>query len=190
MMYLVAAIIAVIVLIIVINMIISRTQLNNAKKEAKDSLSNFIEALKNGEEEKIAELKLKKNLNKEVFSKIEYEVKTSEGDLENQKVKISITNKDMETVMARFNTLKSASKGTDLQSQIKDSAIKQIIESNSTPVATNEIEVDMKKEENEWKIVNIEDEVFINALLPGIKEYLESEEDSFGGFVNNLFQEQ
>ena len=180
-------ILAIVILGFIISLAIKKVQVNSAKNEAKESLKSFIEALKNEDEEQISKLNLKKKLNNAVFSQIEYDIKRSDGDLNTQKVIIEIKNKDMKVVMDRYRTLKTASKGTELQNQIEDSAIKQIIEAKQTPIVTNEIEVEMVKENDNWKIANIEDENFINGLLPGIQEYLDSPEDNFNEFMNNLF---
>lgn len=171
--------------------------LNLTKKQALDTVDKMFTALKTGDEEQIKQYinieeltedetteentSEDQEMEKAMLKNLNYEVISTDVKLNECTVKVNISNKDLKTVfgnyMAKAFSLAFSQAFGAMTEEEMDNQLKQYFEeqydSDSIETITTEITIDMKKENGKWNITCDEDK-FIDAVLPGYKEVVES----------------
>lgn len=172
--------------------------LNLTKKQALDTVDKMFTAIKTGDEEQIKQYinieelteeeetteentSEDQEMEKAMLKKLNYEVISTDVKLNECTVKVNISNKDLKTVfgnyMAKAFSLAFSQAFGAMTEEEMDNQLKQYFEeqydSDSIETITTEITIDMKKENGKWNITCDEDK-FIDAVLPGYKEVVES----------------
>lgn len=191
----IALIVVLIIVLIVAGCFIA---LNLTKKQALDTVDKMFTAIKTGDEEQIKQYINIENLTEEeetteetaaedqemekaMLKNLNYEVISTDVRLNECTVKVNISNKDLKTVfgnyMAKAFSLAFSQAFGAITEEEMDNQLKQYFEeqydSDSIETITTEITIDMKKENGKWNITCDEDK-FVNAILPGYKEVVES----------------
>lgn len=171
--------------------------LNLTKKQALDTVDKMFTAIKTGDEEQIKQyinieelteeetteenISEDQEMEKAMLKNLNYEVISTDVKLNECTVKVNISNKDLKTVFGNyiakaFSLAFSQAFGAMTEEEM-DNQLKQYFEeqydSDSIETITTEITIDMKKENGKWNITCDEDK-FVNAILPGYKEVVES----------------
>lgn len=171
--------------------------LNLTKKQALDTVDKMFTAIKTGDEEQIKQyinieelteeetteenISEDQEMEKAMLKNLNYEVISTDVKLNECTVKVNISNKDLKTVfgnyMAKAFSLAFSQAFGAMTEEEMDNQLKQYFEeqydSDSIETITTEISIDMKKENGKWNITCDEDK-FVNAILPGYKEVVES----------------
>lgn len=172
--------------------------LNLTKKQALDTVDKMFTAIKTGDEEQIKqyinidnlkeeEEEAKSNIDKDqemekiMLNNLNYEVISTDVKFNQCTVKLNISNKNLKTVFENyiakaFSLAFSQAFGAMTEEEM-DNQLKQYFEeqynSESTETITSEMTIDLKKENGKWT-VNCDEDKFVDAVLPGYKEVVES----------------
>lgn len=172
--------------------------LNLTKKQALDTVDKMFTAIKTGDEEQIKQYinieelteeegateentSENEEMEKVMLKNLNYEVISTDVKLNECTVKANISNKDLKTVFGNYMTkvfsLAFSQAFGAMTEEEMDNQLKQYFEeqydSDSIETITTEITINMKKENGKWNITCDEDK-FIDAVLPGYKEVVES----------------
>ena len=179
--------------------------LNVTKTQALSTVDKMFTALKTGDEEQI-----KQNINienvieqneteedstsdnqemeKTMLKNLNYEVVSTDVKINKCTMKLNVSNKNLKTVFGNyiskaFSVAFSQAYGAMPEEEM-DAQLKQYFEeqynSEDIETVTTEVTINMKKENGKWNI-DCDEETFVNAVLPGYKEVVES--------LNNMNQE-
>lgn len=172
--------------------------LNLTKKQALDTVDKMFTAIKTGDEEQVKQYINIEGLTEEeeeteentsedeemekiMLKNLNYEVISTDVKFNECTVKLNVSNKDLKTVFGNYMTKVftlafSQAFGTMTEEEMNNQ-LKQYFEeqydSDSTETITSEITINMKKENGKWTMTCDED-AFVNAVLPGYEEVVES----------------
>lgn len=168
--------------------------LQATKKESMKTVDELFLALKSGDEEKIKEyITLEDNetstddtintseMEKVMLKNLSYEVVSTDVKLNECKVKLNVSNKDLKTVFGNymkkalslaFSQAFSQFSEEEMTTQLEKYFVEQY-DSEDIEMVKNELNVTVKRENGKWKITYDKDEMK-NALVPGYKEIMES----------------
>ncbi len=188
---------AILAVVVVFGVVFGITKISKGGKNPADSVTGFIEALKNVEVEKAAgyttdgntgSLDLESNnedaveMVKLYFKNLQYSVKNTTKEKDTAAVTVEISNKDLKTIFAMYATkayeialskLNGNSNTTELDMETEMlEYFKTLFDSQEVQTVTNTVDVKLNKVDKEWKVVV--DEALTDAMLPGINEVNES----------------
>ncbi len=188
---------AILAVVVVFGVVFGITKISKGGKNPADSVTGFIEALKNVEVEKAAgyttdgntgSLDLESNnedaveMVKLYFKNLQYSVKNTTKEKDTAVVTVEISNKDLKTIFAMYATkayeialskLNGNSNTTELDMETEMlEYFKTLFDSQEVQTVTNTVDVKLNKVDKEWKVVV--DEALTDAMLPGINEVNES----------------
>lgn len=116
---------------------------------------------------------------------VTYEVIQKDTKLNNCKIKLNVSNKDLKTIFANYFTQAfslafSQAFGNiseeEMNAQLEQYLMEQY-ESESIGMITNELEIEMVRKDGKWDMI-CDQEKLINAILPGFNEIMKSFEES------------
>lgn len=178
--------------------------LNLTKKQALDTIDKMFTAIKTGDEEQIKqyinidglkeEEEAEENVNEDkemekiMLNNLNYEVISTDVKFNQCTLKLNISNKNLKTVFGNYMTkafsLAFSQAFGAITEEEMNNQLKQYFEEQynleSTETITSEITIELKKEKGKWT-VNCDEDKFVDAVLPGYKEVVES--------LNNLDKE-
>lgn len=178
--------------------------LNLTKKQALDTIDKMFTAIKTGDEEQIKqyinidglkeEEEAEENVNEDkemekiMLNNLNYEVISTDVKFNQCTLKLNISNKNLKTVFGNYMTkafsLAFSQAFGAITEEEMNNQLKQYFEeqynSENTETITSEITIELKKEKGKWT-VNCDEDKFVDAVLPGYKEVVES--------LNNLDKE-
>lgn len=188
---------AILAVVVIFGVVFGITKISKGGKNPADSVTGFIEALKNVEVEKAAgyttdgntgSLDLESNnedaveMVKLYFKNLQYSVKNTTKEKDTAVVTVEISNKDLKTIFAMYATkayeialskLNGNSNTTELDMETEMlEYFKTLFDSQEVQTVTNTVDVKLNKVDKEWKVVV--DEALTDAMLPGINEVNES----------------
>lgn len=111
------------------------------------------------------------NLNAEgqklLFEKLEWKVLNEKQEGETATVEVEITNKDFKTIMGNYmqKALKAAISGNTSEKEMTNYLIEELRNEEVQTVTQNHI-ISLEKKDGKWEVV--EDENFVNSVLPGL----------------------
>lgn len=170
--------------------------LNLTKKQALDTVDKMFTAIKTGDEEQIKQYINIEDLTEEeeeentsedqemekaMLKNLNYEVISTDVKFNECTVKLNVSNKNLKIVFGNYMTkafsLAFSQAFGAITEEEMNNQLKQYFEeqydSDSTETITSEITINMKKESGKWNITCDED-AFVNAVLPGYEEIVES----------------
>ena len=179
--------------------------LNVTKTQALSTVDKMFTALKTGDEEQIKqyiniENIIEKNeteedntsdnqdMEKTMLKNLNYEVLSTNVKINECTMKLNVSNKNLKTVFGNyiskaFSVAFSQAFGAMTEEEM-DEQLKHYFEeqynSEDIETVTTEVTINMKKENGKWNI-DCDEDAFVNAVLPGYKEVVES--------LNNMNQE-
>lgn len=190
---LVTIVCAIVAILVVVAAVFGITKIAGGSKNPADSVTGFIDALKNVEIEKatsyttdgnVDDLDLGEDSQEAVemlqlyFKNLEYSVKNTTKEKDTAVVTVEISNKDLNAIFTMYqakaieiamsklgNT--STSTDEDMETELLN-CFKSLFDSQEIESVTNTVDVKLNKVGKEWKVVF--DETFVGAMLPGINE--------------------
>ena len=108
------------------------------------------------------------------FNKLNWKILNINKEDDTAKVEIEITNKDFDKIISNYmeQALRIAFSGQVFSKEEQISKLKEELKNEQILTKTVTTTIELNKENNEWKI-NINEE-FINAILPGLQEAVNS----------------
>ena len=179
--------------------------LNVTKTQALSTVDKMFTALKTGDEEQIKqyiniENIIEKNeteedrtsdnqdMEKTMLKNLNYEVVSTDVKINECTIKLNVSNKNLKTVFGNYISkafsVAFSQAFVAMTEEEMDEQLKQYFEeqynSENIETVTTEVTINMKKENGKWNI-DCDEDAFVNAVLPGYKEVVES--------LNNMNQE-
>lgn len=166
-------VVAVLLVILAVMLLMPETP----KKVVEDALSqlkagayaqNMLSGLLQGED----------NLNTEaqklLFEKLEWKVLEEKEEADKATVEVEITNKDFKTIIGNYmqKALKAAFSGKNITEEEMTNYLMEELKNEEVQVVTNKNTISLEKRDGKWEIV--EEDNFVNAVLPGLYEAVNS----------------
>lgn len=139
------------------------TELRNGSYEA-----NMLSGLLQGEDNFNAEAQ------KLLFEKLEWKVLEEKEEADKATVEVEITNKDFKTIIGNYmqKVLKVAFSGKNMTEEEMTNYLMEELRNEEVENVTNKNTISLEKKDGKWEIV--EEDSFINAVLPGLYEAVNS----------------
>ena len=173
--------------------------INSTKKSALDTIDIIFTALKAGNDEIVSEyintedftnnetegetenIAENEEMSKIMVEKLTYEVISIDTKINQCTVKLKVSNKDLKTVFGNYITKVLSLAFSQAFEQITEEEVdKQLNEyfiqqynSEDIQTLTNELTINMKKENGKWNL-SYDNEELVNAIFPGYSEIIES----------------
>ena len=179
------AIVVVVVLVIAALLTVMIVTSSNPKKSVDGLLTNLREGdfetanqFSSSEKSTSTSEILNENLNQEtqklLFEKLSWKVlKVTENGNE-ATVEIEVTNKDFKTILGNVmqKALKAAFSGGELTEEASENYLLEELKNSEVQTATVTKTINLVKQDKKWKVII--DNEFVNAVLPGFQETINS----------------
>lgn len=106
-----------------------------------------------------------------LFEKLEWKVISEKEEGETATVEVEVTNKDFKTIIGNYmqKALKAAfSSGQNISDEEMTNYLIEELNNEEVQTVTNTQSIKLEKKEGKWEVV--EDDDFINVVLPGLNE--------------------
>lgn len=187
----------VLAVVVIVGLVFGITKISKGGKNPADSVTGFIDALKNVEIEKAAAFTIDgKNdtfdlgtdsenaieMVKLYFKNLQYSVKNTTKEKDTAVVTLEISNKDLKSIISMYTAkaleiaLSKLSENpnateADMETELLN-YFKTLFDSEEIETVTTTVDVNLNKVDKEWKVVV--DEALRDAMLPGMNEVNES----------------
>ncbi len=142
----------------------------NALNELKTGAyaQNMLSGLLQGEDNFNAEAQ------KLLFEKLEWKILEEKEEADKATVEVEITNKDFKTIIGNYmqKALKAAFSGQNINEEQMTNYLMEELKNEEVQVVTNKNSISLEKKDGKWEIV--EEDNFVNAVLPGLYEAVNS----------------
>lgn len=185
--------------VVVVGLVFGITKLVKGIKNPADSVTGFIDALKNVDIENAAAYTTDGNTDsfdldtesendiemvKLFFKNLQYNVKDTTKEKDTAVVTLEISNKNLQTIITMYATkateiaLSKLSENpnatqADMETELLD-YFKTLFDSEEVETVTTTVEVNLNKVDKEWKVVV--NEALRDAMLPGMSEFTQNVE--------------
>ncbi len=129
---------------------------------------NILSGLADGEDEVNAEMQ------KLFFEKLEWKILGVQEEGDKATVEIEIKNKDFKTIIGNYmqKALKAAFSGQNISEEEMTNYLMEELRNEETQIVTNNQSIVLQKQDGKWDVA--EEENFVNAVLPGLYEAMNS----------------
>lgn len=147
------------------------------KKSPKKVVENTLQDLKTGAyaQEMLSGLiqgedSLNAEAQKLLFEKLEWKVLNEKEEGDKATVEVEITNKDFKTIMGNYmqKALKAAFSGQNVDEEQMTNYLMEELRNEEIQTVTSNQTITLEKQNGKWEIVEEDD--FVNAVLPGLYE--------------------
>ncbi len=188
---------AILAIVVIVGVIFGITKISSGGKNPADSVTGFIDALKNVEIDKAAGYTVdgKKDsfdigtdsenaveMVKLYFKNVQYSVKNTTKEKDTAVVTLEISNKDLKSIISMYTAkaleiaLSKLGENANISQADMETELlnyfKTLFDSEEIETVTTTVDVKLNKVDKEWKIVV--DEMLRDAMLPGMNEVNES----------------
>ncbi len=109
-----------------------------------------------------------------LFEKLEWKVLEEKQEENKATVEVEVTNKDFKTIIGNYmqKALKAAFSGQNINEEEMTNYLMEELKNEEVQVVTNKNTISLEKKDGKWEIV--EEDNFVNAVLPGLYEAINS----------------
>lgn len=109
-----------------------------------------------------------------LFEKLEWKVLEEKEEADKATVEVEITNKDFKTIIGNYmqKVLRVALTGQNMNEEEMTNYLMEELKNEEVQVVTNKNTISLEKKDGKWEIV--EEDNFVNAVLPGLYEAINS----------------
>lgn len=108
------------------------------------------------------------------FEKLEWKILEVNEEEEKATIEVEITNKDFKAIIANYmqKALKAAFSGQNITEEEMTNYLMEELRNEEVKTVTNKNSISLEKQDGKWEIV--EEDNFVNAVLPGLYEAMNS----------------
>lgn len=176
-----------IIVVVAIAAIVGVAAILSNKSTPTGTLEQILTALKTNDYSKVENYKeligssgvledseLDQEAQKLLFEKLEWNIKEENVDGDTATIELEITNKDFKTVIKNYmqTVLKIAFSGQEINEEQMTNYLLDELKNEEVGLVTENQTIVMKKVDEKWEIEDLEE--FMNALMPGLSDAMES----------------